>query len=339
LQHEVLRPGPLLDAAGRLAAPGFARRPLLRYERPRGLVASLRRKEWDFYATVTREMSFSCAVADAGIVGVAAAQLVDFRSGTIRAASRVTPLGRGCALPRSSEAGDVRFRGRGGVEVDFVLGDGTRAVRLRWPRFFAGEPLAVDLVAIEPRERESMVIATPIGRRGFYYNRKIPCMPASGAVRLGERRFGLEGAFATLDWGRGVWPYRTFWLWASGAGRLPDGRALGVNLGGGFGDTSAATENCFFLDGRMTKLGPVEIDRDPADAAARAWRFRAPDGRLELEVAPDLFRLRQRREAVAVGSDLRQITGRFTGFVVTDAGERIEVENVIGWAEEHRARW
>jgi hypothetical protein len=31
--------------------------------------------------------------------------------------------------------------------------------------------------------------------------------------------------------------------------------------------------------------------------------------------------------------------GRYSGFVVTDQGERIEIDNLIGWAEEHHARW
>jgi hypothetical protein len=31
--------------------------------------------------------------------------------------------------------------------------------------------------------------------------------------------------------------------------------------------------------------------------------------------------------------------GRYSGTLVTDTGERIKVENLIGWAEEHHARW
>ena len=31
--------------------------------------------------------------------------------------------------------------------------------------------------------------------------------------------------------------------------------------------------------------------------------------------------------------------GRYTGLVVTDEGEVIEIRDLIGFAEEHQARW
>lgn len=335
MQHEILTEGPLLTATGALAEPGFSRRPLLRYSPERlPLLDRLRVKEWDFYATTTREMRFAAAVAHGGIAGVVFAELDDFRTGTRREASAVTPLGRGCALPRSSEEGDVLFRRRG-LEVAFLRRERRREIRVRMGA------LEADLVATEPPGLESMVIATPIGARGFYYNRKTAGLPTEGVVRAGALRFDLAAgrALTTLDWGRGLWPYRTFWLWASGAGYLADGRIFALNLGAGFGDTRAATENCFFLEGRMTKLEEVEIDYDRAAPTARPWRFRAPGGRLDLELAPDLFRLEKRVNALVIRSDLRQITGRFRGRVETDAGERLEIADVIGSAEEHRARW
>ncbi|HVY62261.1 MAG TPA: DUF2804 domain-containing protein [Planctomycetota bacterium] len=338
MQHEILAAGPLLGPAGELREPGFARRELLAYD-PRPL-SRLRLKEWDFYATTTREMTFSCAVAHGGVAGVVGATLIDFRTRTIRERALVTPLGWRCALPRSSLSGDVAFR-LGGVEVDFRVGAGRREIRLRWPRFDAsGAPLEVDLSAEEPPGRESLVAATPLGPRGFFYERKMPAMPTTGRIAAGPVRLELDersGAFTTLDWGRGVWPYRTRWIWASGAGRLADGRVFGLNLGEVSGDASAATENAFFLDGRLHKLDEVEFLRDPADAAAGPWRLRGP--RVELELSANLYQMRKRIDLLAIASDLRQITGEYSGHVMTDAGERIPVAGVIGWAEEHRARW
>jgi hypothetical protein len=31
--------------------------------------------------------------------------------------------------------------------------------------------------------------------------------------------------------------------------------------------------------------------------------------------------------------------GRYNGWVVTDEGEKIEITDLVGWAEEHNARW
>ncbi len=304
----------------------------------------LRLKEWDFYATTTREMNFSVAVAHGGILGVVYAEVIDYRTRTSRERRTLTPFGRGCVLPASSESGDVSFRGRG-VEVAFRKREGRREIDVDWARFDGDGALAVRLVASEPAGHESIVIATPIGARGFYYNRKTCAMPTEGTVAVGAAEpvdLGARRALTTLDWGRGLWPYRTFWVWASGSGWLADGRTFGLNLGGGFGDSRAATEDCLFVDGRMTKLGPVEIEYDRDDPGRGPWRFRAPDGRLSLELRPELHAVRKRVNALAIASDLRQITGLFRGFAVTDAGERLELgerEGVVGWAEEHRARW
>ena len=69
-----------------------------------------------------------------------------------------------------------------------------------------------------------------------------------------------DTCLGSLDWGRGVWEYRTFWNWASASGFLPRaGRTIGLNLGCGFGDLSRATENCVILDGRIHKLEQVQL--------------------------------------------------------------------------------
>lgn len=215
-----------------------------------------------------------------------------------------------------------------------------RTIRIEWPKFAGGRGLAADLVLAHPRAHESIVIATPIGARGFYYNEKTCALPAEGRVDLGGARirFAPADAFGTLDWGRGLWPYRTFGLWASGAGRLADGWAIGINLGCGFGDPSAATENCFFLDGRLHKLEDVRFEYDPA-RWREPWRFRASDGRLDLVLDATLYQMEKRLDALVIASRLHEITGTFRGSVVTDAGERLAVAGAIGWAEEHVARW
>ncbi|MEW6106972.1 MAG: DUF2804 family protein [Bacillota bacterium] len=46
-----------------------------------------------------------------------------------------------------------------------------------------------------------------------------------------------------------------------------------------------------------------------------------------------------RTNMVAVRFEMHQLIGRFSGTVVTDDGEAVLVEDLIGWAEEHTARW
>lgn len=108
-----------------------------------------------------------------------------------------------------------------------------------------------------------MVIATPFDEdpRYFYYNHKINCMPASGTVTFSDRTiaFEPETAFGLLDWGRGVWPFNHEWVWGSGSAWI-GGKRFGFNIGFGFGNTEAATENMLFYDGNAHKLNEVYVD-------------------------------------------------------------------------------
>ena len=108
-----------------------------------------------------------------------------------------------------------------------------------------------------------MTIATPFNKpRAFYYNTKINCMKAEGycVVKGNRYDFGKNDSLGTLDWGRGVWTYKNTWYWSSLQTYLDDGRPFGFNLGYGFGDTSKASENMLFVDGKSHKLNKVQFE-------------------------------------------------------------------------------
>ena len=94
-----------------------------------------------------------------------------------------------------------------------------------------------------------MVIATPwYKKHAFYYNQKINTMRACGYIEIRRQiyRFNPATDFGTLDWGRGVWTYDNTWYWGSGNADI-NGNSFGFNIGYGFGNTSAATENVHIL--------------------------------------------------------------------------------------------
>jgi len=164
-------------------------------------------------------------------------------------------------------------------------------------------------------------------------------MPAEGWVeRDGQRETLLPAqSLGNMDWGRGVWEYRSFWVWASASGFLGDGRTLGLNMGFGFGDTSAASENALVLNGRVHKLGQVRFDYDAGDFM-RPWRMASEDGRVDLEFRPFVERV-ARTNFVLLFSEVHQLFGRYHGTVQADDGEIVRLEGLVGFAEEHHARW
>ena len=67
------------------------------------------------------------------------------------------------------------------------------------------------------------------------------------------------------------------------------GKPFGFNIGYGFGDTSAATENILFYDGKGHKLDDVTF-HIPEEDYMKTWMFTSSDGRFEMEFVPVLDR-------------------------------------------------
>lgn len=344
MQHEITQPGPLLDKNGRLVNVGWSRQPLLdcnleqaRFY-PLGLFQRFRKKRWDYYAVFTPRRFFSATIADLGYAANIFVYTLDFATGDLHEEGLVVPLGRGVQLERNSPEGEAVYAGSK-ASLRFQAGQGERRISVDWPAFHGGRGIQADISLAVPPGQESMTIVIPIGDRRFYYNTKINCLPATGQIRYGDDLEELkpDSSLGQLDWGRGVWEYSSFWNWASASGFLPDGRTIGLNLGRGFGDLSRATENAVILDGRVHKLGDVAFDYKSGDFM-RPWRFTDDAGRLDLTFTP--FKDRTARTNLGViFSEVHQMFGRYNGRAVLDDDTALEIRDLIGFAEEHRARW
>ncbi len=346
MQTEITTPSPLLTSSGALAQVGWSRQPLLDCNLERAAFYSpllrplqhFRKKRWDYYAIFTPRRFFSATIADLGYAGNIFVYTLDFASEALHEEGLVVPLSQGVYLPRNNDQGDSSYSGKG-VKLHFGVEPGYRNIFVDWPAFHDGRGIHAEVRLRRPAEHESMNIVIPIEKRRFYYNHKINCLPAEGELRYGDVHETLDpgSSIASLDWGRGVWAYRSFWNWASASGFLPDGRTVGLNLGCGFGDTSAATENCLVLDGRIHKLDQVTFAYNPQDYK-KPWRFTDSGGRLALDFVPFVERLAQ-TDLKIIFSEVHQMFGRYRGTVITDQGETLHIENLVGFAEEHHARW
>jgi len=336
-QHEITTAGPLLATDGRLLERGWARRPLrdanLECAAP-GLLQRLRCKRWDYYGIWTPHWFASATLSHIGYLGLAFVYAVDLRDGRIAGDTRLRPFGHGMQLPRNSDSGDSAFDD-GRLRLAFDLTSETRRVYAADAAFDDARGLSIEVELATPPTHDSIVMCTPMGGDRFFYNRKLNGLRSRGQVRWGEQT--EPALLGQLDWGRGVWPYRSHWLWASANGSAADGRVIGLNLGAGFGDLRRGTENALFIDGRLHKLGAVIFDCDAHDYT-RPWRLCDDQGRLDITLRV----VAERVDASNVGllcSEVHQCFGRYAGFVVADDGERLTLAELPGFAEEHFARW
>ena len=205
--------------------------------------------------------------------------------------------------------------------------------------FNKGMGIQADLHLYCPPSYESINIVIPIGKKRFYYNRKINCLPVQGKVKYGDRviEFNPKTCLGSLDWGRGVWEYKSYWNWASASGFLADQRTIGLNLGCGFGNLSLAGENAIILDNKIHKLGSVKFDYMSGDYM-KPWKFYDSEGKLNLIFTPFIDRTATTNLGI-ITSEVHQMFGLYTGEVRIDSEGIIPIKDLVGFAEEHHAKW
>lgn len=345
MQYEVV-PGKLLNKQGGLNQAGYAKKMVLDYDRKDIKAKSFRIKEWDYYLITCDTFAIAMTIDDNSYMGQESASILDFSGEPWEQTSGVMKFftnGK-VGLPSSSLAGNASYVSKK-VTLNFEhLGD-SRHLTCHYEKFDGKDDLDVDITLTDIPE-ESMVIATPFKGypQHFYYNQKIVGMRAHGTASFRGKTYDFDkedNAFGLLDWGRGVWTYDNTWYWSAGACEV-DGHVFGFNLGYGFGDTSAASENMLFYDGKAHKLEEVTFNipknENDEDDFMSPWYFSSSDGRFEMEFKPVLDRAANVTVG-PLGSDQHQVFGHFTGNAVLDDGTVIHVENMLAFAEKVRNKW
>ena len=137
-----------------------------------------------------------------------------------------------------------------------------------------------------------------------------------------------------------MWTYDNTWYWGSGNCDV-DGHAFGFNIGYGFGNTKAASENVIFYDGVAHKIDDVTFVI-PEDDYCKPWKFTSSDGRFEMDFEALFEPVLDRSALTKAGplcSDQHQVFGRMSGTTVLDDGTKVEIKDVLCFAEKVHNRY
>lgn len=343
MQYEIKERIPLLDEKGNLTKAGYAKRLLPIYERSKVKGGKTRLKEWDYYYIGNDRYGIALTIADNSYMGLDSISFLSFEGQPweiTKSPMRIFPMGK-TELPTDSSAGTTQIHGKD-YFLKFVVEEGKRVLTAHMDNFKDGAPIDIS-VTLSKEPEESMVICTPFEKEAhFYYNQKINCMRAEGSVKIGQQRYTFEpdSAFGVLDWGRGVWTYHNTWYWGSASG-LVDGEDFGFNIGYGFGDTSAASENMLFYQGKAHKLSQVTFHipmKEGKEDYLKPWTFSSDDGRFEMNFVPIINRA-SCTDVKLIKSDQNQVFGRFSGTATLDDGSVLQVRDLLGFAEKVENKW
>jgi hypothetical protein len=338
---DLCRPdGRTLDPAAR----GWSRRPLHRANL-RGRWG--RTKRWDYWAILADDVVVSVTYADVDYLGLADVWWLDQRTGVTGGHQGPVPLARGLHLPDRPGTEPLTYAG-GRSSMSLIDDEGGTTITATWPE--AGGTIGrLDARIDLPEDHESLNVVIPWSDRTFQFTSKHQARPARGSLTVGDRTYdfgvppggetGGGAAWGVLDVGRGRWPYRTRWNWGGGAGIATDGRTVvGVQFGAKWTEGTGFTENGVIVDGRLNKIGEELVWTYDWDAPMQPWRVHHPDGSLDLTLAVDHDK-HSRTQALVLATEVHQVFGRWTGHVTDETGRRVEVDGILGFAEESRSRW
>jgi hypothetical protein len=311
---------------------GWARRPLVR--------ANLRghwprKKRWNFWNWIGPRFVLSATLADVDYAAFCQVQVIDFATRRTVGATALAPPGS-VPLPEHVERSVAFHRGRVRYTNTYADGGADVAIDAVAPR---GERIVAAFRVGTPPAHESLTIVVPWSRDRFQLNCKQNGLPCAGEVAVGDVRYAMDPAecHAVLDWGRGVWPYRSFWNWGVATG-VQDGVRIGVNVGGKWTTGTGVNENGLFVDGRLHKIpDDVRWDYDPDDWM-RPWRVVAERSRMVDLVLEPVVAHRTGLSLGVLATGGVCCFGRWRGTLRLD-GQDVPVRDLMGWAEEFAHRW
>ena len=332
--HEVTKVQRLLNEDGTLKEPGWSRKLYQIYDRNDIKKHATRIKEWDYYLVLAKDYGVAFTISDDGYIGLQSVSLLDFRGTPWEHTETVLnafPMGK-LKMPSTTDKGDVMYKDKR-LYLEYKKRGNMRKIVCVFKNFHEGKTFTCDLTLTQP-DGDTMVIATPWkeDKHAFYYNQKINCMRASGTCTYGSETytFNSDTDFATLDWGRGVWTYANTWNWGSGNGII-NGKDFGFNIGYGFGDTTAASENIIFYDGVGHKLDDITFNI-PEDSYTKPWTITSSDKRFEMTFTPIIDRA-AKIDVKLIVTDQHQVFGKMNGVAVLDDGTKLEVKDLVCFCE------
>lgn len=337
-----LTEGKLLDKEGNLNEAGYSTSLVRDYNRDDIKAGKLRIKEWDYYYIGNNKFAVALTIDDNSYMRLGSVSVLEFDTKFWKTKSAMGFLSLGKTnLPPSSKVGSVNQDYKN-LKLEFINDGNNRHLIGYMKNFLPKQDFSCDFTLYD-EPLDSLVIATPFDKpKYFYYNQKINCMRVKGWAKVGDKTYDFEKeeSFATLDWGRGVWTYKNTWYWSS-LSCLANDKRVGFNLGYGFGNTSAASENIIFYDGKAYKVDQVVFniptDEKGKDDYLAPWTIKSNDGKVDLEFKPILNR-KDNTNLLILKSLQNQVFGHFSGTLKVD-NEEIKIIDQVGFAEKVTNYW
>jgi len=336
--REIVQPTLLCDRNGRLSEDsiGWSRHPVIACN---VTGSPLRKKKWNYWCVTSPEALFSATISNIDYAAVLFVYVLDLKTKQFKEKTTLIPFGIGCGMPDEVNA-SVRYDSKE-LSIAFTEEGQATNIFVHIPNFDGNDkPLSATIKVRRPPGHETLNVVIPWSKKRYQFTSKATAMPASGTIDWNGKKYSLtEGdAFGCLDFGRGKWPYHAVWNWGAASG-VTDGRTVGLNFGGQWTDGTGQTENGVVVDGVLTKIHEDMLWVYDKQNFMEPWRLTTSQSdQVELTFVP-MFERIAATKAVVIRSEVHQMIGTYHGYITTHEGERVTIDGLLGWAEDHIASW
>lgn len=357
--EEITVPGPIILPDGSCRC-GWTRRPIMdlnfkdaKFSSSKQKIAQAMKK-WDMYHLYTPEYSMQFLVAWIPYAAFFNANIYIRKTNMFYEDTRFLPAKPEIPMMRDSTGGRTVFdsdKAKAVFEVDgehyrlSVEFDGFTMVDKESADLNLGggndsrTTYRVEADMLYPGDFDSIAGIHPTTPRRCHYGHKINCMPIDGSVTINGNtsKMSPDSSFGALDFGRGHYPDKMFWYWATASGRADDGKLIGFNLGYG-NNPDDMGENAVFYDGKITKIKTVSCTVPPDSDLMKPWSVRDKEGLVDLTFTPQ----KVRRVDTKLGSGYsigRPSLGTYSGKLTTVSGKVIVLKDLFGLYEWVDSNW
>jgi hypothetical protein len=333
-EPELFKPVNLCLADGRLNrdAVGWSRQPLHNCNLSGN---PLRKKRWNYWCITTDQFLFSVTLSNIDYLGLAFIYFLDFETKNFHELTVTRLFGNGCEL--GNFVSDGAFFKDTKLTLSLAPDGEKTAIRVECPDF-GGHRLSADLLVTYPQSHQTLNVVIPWSDRRFQFTSKQNTLPVNGNVQIGSDQYSAESGFACLDFGRGKWPFSSFWNWAGASGTAGE-HTIGLNFGAGWTDDTGMNENGICVDGVLSKISEDLLFEYSSTDFMQPWKIKTTiSDQVNVTFIPFFERV-AKTDMLILKSEVHQMIGRFSGTIKDAAGKTYIFENIFGWAEEHQARW
>lgn len=292
--------------------------------------------QFHFIGLMNEEFMAGLAIVDLKWLSNCFFYLYDIKSGQLFEKSIIMPLALNTAVDTTPNQGCSIFQNLG-VHACIEQSSGNTQVK------YQSKQATLDVQLKQSNGYQPLRVCSQAGYNGWVFTQKTAGLAVSGSIRVLGKDYKLSEAtsFGSVDWSCGFMRRETAWNWAAISGPVSIGgtdkhTAFGLNLASGVNETGI-TENGFWLDGQLHKLGPVRFIFNRKNPEAD-WHIMSDCGRVKLTFNP-LGKRVEKVNAGLIASNFKQVFGYYSGYLLTANGKRVDLDAVPGFAEDHYAKW